>query len=199
MTIPSSVTGAELRGVTITNGTGTGAGLLNYGGVTLTECTVTGNQGEGGGGIYNEWDATLTLTRSSVSNNRAGSGGGAGIYNRFGTVTLNESIVTGNESSNQRGGGILNDGGILTLVGSRVERNQTGVHGGGIYYSAGARPTSVTLRGGSIVTDNDADPNDPESGGGIYNLFGNGTVEILDSSRVTGNRPNDCTGVICQS
>jgi hypothetical protein len=56
----------------------------------------------------------------------------------------------------------------------------------------------LTLRGESIVTDNDADPMNAESGGGIFNVPGSpARVEFFDSSRVTGNRPNDCTGATC--
>lgn len=86
----------EIRGVTITNGLGdrslgdlslvaipNGGGINNHGTLTLTESVVSHNTmppgtATHGAGIYNEVDASLTLVRSTVTNNVAPSNAGAG-------------------------------------------------------------------------------------------------------------------------
>jgi hypothetical protein len=87
-----------------------GGGILNFGTLTVSGCTVTGNHAElGGGGIANERGGTMTVAGSTVSNNssalRLGSGhiGGGGIYNN-GKMTLSDSSVIRNT-----GVGIFND------------------------------------------------------------------------------------------
>ncbi|MBW2377267.1 MAG: hypothetical protein JRF55_15005 [Deltaproteobacteria bacterium] len=68
----------ELRGLTVTGGSGGGARVVVDGvasTLSLTNCTVSGNTTDiAGGGIYN--GATLTLADSTVSENSAGDGGG---------------------------------------------------------------------------------------------------------------------------
>ena len=52
---------------------------VNYGTATLTNCTVSGNSADSGGGLYNY--GTATLTNCTVSGNTAGRYGG-GLDNR---------------------------------------------------------------------------------------------------------------------
>jgi hypothetical protein len=76
-----------------------GGGIANGGHMTLTQSNVTGNNaGQNGGGIANKGGATLTLTHSDVTDNKAGQEQhGGGIFNQTGnTVTLNQSTVDGN-------------------------------------------------------------------------------------------------------
>ena len=102
-----------LSGLTIENGNGTtgafdpdpddgkGGGILNFGTLTVSNCTVTGNDDMGsgipsldlGGGIYNA--GTLTVSGSTVTGNTAGSGGG--IYNT-GTLAVLYSTVIHNSA-----------------------------------------------------------------------------------------------------
>lgn len=91
-----------------------GPGIINRGILTLTDCTVSANLGEPGGGILNF--AGLTLQRSTVANV------GAGIVNRTdGTLTLRRSHVEHNS-----GAGIINTGGDVVLVRSSVTDNSAG-------------------------------------------------------------------------
>jgi CSLREA domain-containing protein len=65
---------------------------------TIGGLTISGGRAELGGGIYN--DGTLTLTDSTVSDNKAIVGpssifGGGGVYNS-GILTLSNSTVSGN-------------------------------------------------------------------------------------------------------
>jgi hypothetical protein len=90
---------------------GAGGGILNLGTLTLSGCTVTGNNtaasdgpwpyANWGGGIYN--DGTLTLSGCTVTGNSAGVAG----YSRY-----------------SKGGGIFNDTqGKLTILSSTVQNN----------------------------------------------------------------------------
>src|SRR5262249_18005001 len=67
-----------------------------------------------GGGIYNEFTGTLTVTSSTLSGNAATSqdraGQGGGIYNEFsGALTVTSSTLSGNAATDQ-GGGIYSNG-----------------------------------------------------------------------------------------
>jgi hypothetical protein len=132
-----------LSGMTIENGNGTpndlgggwgdqyydhGGGILNFGTLTLSNCTVSGNSARStGGGIANELGGTMTISGCTVSRNSVALGGpspngaGGGIYND-GTMTLSGSTVIQNI-----GGGIYNDySGVLTILCSTVKSNHYG-------------------------------------------------------------------------
>jgi hypothetical protein len=128
--------------VTITNGivsnntagsfgpnfpTGNGGGISSYGNLTITDSTISGNQGYlSGGGIQN--GGTLTIDSSTVSGNGASGqhdgqpwGRGGGIS---GSLTITNSTLSGNYAA-LAGGGI--DGGG-TITNSTISGN----NGGGI-------------------------------------------------------------------
>ena len=64
--------------------------------MNLTDCTVSGNTADlGGGGIYKSSWGSLTITDSRVISNTARDGGG--IYSR-GAITLRNSAVSGSLS-----------------------------------------------------------------------------------------------------
>ncbi|MEH2141677.1 DUF4347 domain-containing protein [Nostoc sp.] len=133
------------------------------------------------GSILVNSNASLSLTRSTVSDNNGVVGG---IFNR-GTLSLTGSTVSGNSGSSL-GGGIFNKGN-LSLTGSTVSNNNAYVgfypaYGGGIFNIG---KLSIT---GSTVSNNSAsasglnrggpDPY-PSYGGGIYN---SGTVNLTSST-----------------
>ena len=64
----------------------------------LTDCTVSGNSGPNGGGVWNSAGGTATLTDCTVSGNSASQNGG-GLYNASGTVTIGNTIVAGNTAT----------------------------------------------------------------------------------------------------
>jgi hypothetical protein len=89
----------EISGVTIQHGYDAlrGGGIYNTADLTITRSTLSNNKAiDAGGGIFNMC-ATVTLIDTTVSENR--SGYGAGINNSSGTIYLNNSTVSGNDAS----------------------------------------------------------------------------------------------------
>jgi hypothetical protein len=182
--------------------TGSALAVSGHANVSLSSLTFQHGSGNtatnpqaGGGGIYNA-DGTLTLVRSTVSNNTGTNG--AGIYNG-GTLTLESSTVSGNSTVSQNagvnGGGIYNAG-TLTLKDSTVSGNSSVGHGdvlfapdgvgGGIFNRGpccdqygGLIPAGTVTLVNSTVTGNTAEGD----GGGLYN---GGTLTLTDST-VTNN------------
>ena len=97
--------------------------------MTLTNSTVSGNTGEGIGGIRLS-NSTLNLTNSTVSGNAGVSGAGIITYDSI--LNLMNSTVSGNTSYFR--GGIFALDGILKIVNSTItdNSNQNSVTGGGV-------------------------------------------------------------------
>ncbi len=79
---------------------GSGGGIYNSGGLTVSNTTIARNSARcNGGGIYH-FNGTLSVINSTLSGNSADgndfSNGGGGIYRQYGTATLNNTIVAGN-------------------------------------------------------------------------------------------------------
>ena len=143
-----------LANLTIRNGFGAtgGGGISNFGTLTVTNSTVSGNTARGmpgkGGGIFN--GGTLTVTNSTVTGNSVsgafGAGFGGGIENQ-GTAAVNNSTVSGNRAT-AGGGGIYNLQGSVTINNSTVSGNSVHFAGDG-----GGIAGTVTLQN-SIVASN---------------------------------------------
>jgi hypothetical protein len=124
-----------------------------------------------GGGVDN-W-GTLTLTNSTVSNNRVGTAAGlsdvasdaegAGIHSDIGTLTISNSAISGNRASASAPNGRFTDSGALFLAGGTLTMNNSsvtnnsatlaaafpssvdmGVHAGAIHFSQNAQAATVT-------------------------------------------------------
>jgi hypothetical protein len=170
-----------INNVTVRNGSafGGGGGILNFGTLTMTNCTVSGNSADGGG-IAN--GGTLTMTNCTVSGNSA-FGSGGGIYNS-GTLTMTNCTVSGNSAVASVGGGIANVG-TLTMTNCTVSGNSA-VGGGGIYNGG-----TVNARN-TIIANNSASSGGPDFSGTLtsqgYNL-------IRNTSGMSGTVSTDITGV----
>src|SRR5262249_38084442 len=92
-----------------------GGGIFNYGTLTVSGSTLSGNSAsQGGGGIYCA-SATATVTGCTLSGNSAFEGGA--IDSDIGTLTIDGSTLTGN-SVTSKGGGILSKGSVITVKNS---------------------------------------------------------------------------------
>ena len=122
---------------------------------TIAGLTVSGGNVPGnGGGIFIANRAALTVTNSTISNNRALNNGG-GIHNHFGILTVTNSTIS-NNYSRFSGGGIYNErllptDGVVTVTNSTISNNEAeGIDrgGGGLYNDGGAMMlTNSTVSG----------------------------------------------------
>ena len=181
---------AILKGLTITKGYASGyndgGGIYNYGTLTVTNSTLSGNSSAGwlGGGIYNP--GTLTVTNSIFSGNLANVDGG-GIYNT-GTLTVTNSTFSGNWTE-RYGGGIANYG-VLTVTNSTFSGNSADYGGGGI----------ANYNGALTVTNSTFSYNSATYGGGIFNnsayygggMFTYGTLNYTNTILANSTSGGDC-------
>ena len=169
-------------------------GVLSISGernVAISDVTIRHGNGGQGGGINNH-SGTVTLTNVTVSGNN-GPGGGGGIYSHFGTVNLINSTVSGNLNDCGVGGGGITIGlppGSLTLTNSTVSGNSSSCAGGGIYHGQNWQGGTTTLTitnstiSGNSVTD-----------GSIGGIYAGGMVTITNST-ISGNTASVGTGGI---
>ena len=148
---------------------GSGVRIASGASVAIAHSTITGNQGNRGGGIYNV--GTATLTDSVVSDNSTyGKSGGGGIANR-GTVTLTNTTVSHNSAVS--GGGLYNQhGGSAALVNSTLWGNSAS-RGGGIYNYA-----TVTLTNTTVTANSASGSKGGGRGAGVYSY---GTATLTNS------------------
>jgi hypothetical protein len=132
---------------TISNNT-FGGGVINYGLMTITRCTISGNSASLGGGINNN-SGSLTITNSTINDNLAfnnpGQGIGGGIYNNasmtISNCTISGNLAGGSPSGDGAGGGIGNMGNLEILSSTVANNSASGLmvaSGGGI---VGVGPT----------------------------------------------------------
>ena len=185
----NSGTTVALSNLTLTNGNqavfGGGGGIQNYGTLTVTDCTITGNTAAGeGGGI--ESFGPITVTSTTISGNQGNWGGG---ITNWGSATVIGSTISGN-SATTGGGGFLNFGSSFTVLNSTISGN-TALNGGGIESHVNMTLINSTISGntatGSTVSD----------GGGAMILQ---AETLLESCTVTGNSAvNGARGGIWQT
>jgi hypothetical protein len=127
-----------------------------------------------GGGIYNT-NSKLTLTDSSVENNRA-TGNGGGVYST-GEAEIKDNDIrfngknADNDPESANGGGIYHESSQkLYIRNNRINENQTKGNGGGIYNTS----HNAEIRLGDTIK-NIAEGN----GGGFYNDSGSETANLL--------------------
>ncbi|MBI3170637.1 MAG: sortase [Chloroflexi bacterium] len=173
--ISSNVMTSGASGGGITNGsTGT---------LTVSDSAFTDNDGDLSGGAILNYGA-LTVTNSTFSGNFTSSGtlgeGGA-IYNGGGAATITNSTFSGNSSSGI-GGAITNDNGAtLTISDSTFDLNIASASGGGI-----ANTTASSLTVTDSVLSNNRSSSSANGGGGIYNDTTSTTV--ITNTTISGNQ-----------
>ena len=173
--------------VTVTNGSAaSGAGLTNYGALTLIDSAITGNTATStnGGGISNSGD--LTLNHVIISGNHAPAAGG-GIYNNASRLVIRNSTISNNTSGNT-GGGVALWGGVQSITNTTLAGNSA-LRGGGIDIIGG---TSLTLENSTLFGNSATGGSGTGNGGGIHV---SGTVTIK-SSTLSGNSANGRGGGI---
>src|SRR5262249_13720906 len=129
-----------------------------------------------GGGVYNAYGATLTISGCTLSGNGAFDGGG--IYNA-GRLTVSNSTHTANTASGGDffegdGGGIYNSNtGTLAINNSTLSNTSDGSRGGGLFNAFGGR---ATVSGCTLTGDSAYD------GVAIYNATNAGALMVSNST-----------------
>jgi CSLREA domain-containing protein len=169
--------------------------------LNLSRVRVTGGNSptEAGGGIFVSFGATLNLTDSSVDGNTGDGGGG---IQADGAIHLVRTAVVRNHAvgaeSQALGGGInVGEGGSATLENVTVSNN-TAIDvddgqglGGGIFANAGLDLVNVT------IADNRAADGGPSVGGGLYQNFAGGPPRtVARNSLVARNAGGNCGGSV---
>lgn len=154
-----------------------GGGIANYSGgiVEISSSQITSNvAGTYGGGIYNDYrnSESVTIDDSEISANEASNGGG---INNGGTLTMTSSRVFENHASN--GGGVYNNG-VLSIDGSTIGVNVASNGSGGGVFSQGAVMNATTVS----ILNSTLDSNEASYvGGGFYDLESD-SFSIVDST-----------------
>ena len=184
---------AVINGIAFVNGSasgttsdnGYGAGLLNYGSLTMTGCAVNSCiASQRGGGIYSGTGSTLSMTNCTVYNAHAydsgssnASFGGGGIYALSATVSLSNCTFATDHADVGAGGAIYSNGSAMTLQSCTITGGHSWYEGAGIFTTGSG--ASTTLHN-SIVAGNAGDQfldGDDVGGfalaaGSSYNLIG---------------------------
>jgi hypothetical protein len=161
-----------------------GAGIANFGTMTVTGSTFSGNMAMSsvGGGIDNFPAADmLTVVDSTFSNNSAALGGG---IDNGSTLTITESTLSDNSAANG-GGAIANTVGVLTITNCSIMANSTGGPGGGI-----ATNISTVTVNNTTISGNHAST----SGGGIDNAGYSGRGVLTITASTLSNNSADIAG-----
>jgi predicted outer membrane repeat protein len=188
-----------LSNMTISNGfAADGAGIENYGGLTVSGSDLRTNSASGGGaGIYNHLIGTLTVSNTVLTLNTASNDGG-GISND-GTATVTNCTLTSNSSTAYNGGAIANFGTMMVSDHCYLAANSANDGGGAIYAAGGTLTVGLStlsgnsaFQGGAIydgagtltVSGSYVSGNSAFQGGGIYNYHG---VLTVSGSNLTLN------------
>lgn len=152
-----------------------GGAILNHGSLTLTNSSVVNNRADNGGGIAN-LDGILVLTNSKVSGNQAIIGGGiATLGNAKGGTGLFKSSISANKAI--IAGGIFNDSTTVSISESTFDNNKAGREGGALVNNK----ATVTLSR-STVSGNQANI----TGGSMIN--NNNSSLTITNSTLSGNK-----------
>ena len=142
-----------------------GGGIYNSGrDVTVSDTTISGNTTTGdGGGIYTGhyvFGATLTVERSTISDNEANDGGG--IYSRTyhyehglsDKTTITNTTISSNTATDGYGGGLYNFTGLTEIGHSTITANTAPTDQGSGVASLGNAEYARTEVHSSIVSGN---------------------------------------------
>ena len=177
---------------------GGGGGILVKGStLNMTNCAVTGNTAQDGGGIFAKKEGStasaVTISGGFIgsdgtgtdANKSTGYSGGGGIYiGEDCSLTMKENVkIIGNQTGASGGGIYTGANCVLTMENCTVSYNTASINGGGIFAQGTLTLTSCT------VSDNRAN----SIGGGAYLA---GTVNIKGASTIAHNAADESGGGI---
>ena len=201
-----------------------GAILSSEADLSLTNCEITGNSAEAGGGISAMGpeeipSSTLRLTDCTVSDNTAVAGGGISVAT-LADLTISGCLISENTATgdaNPSGGGGIDSLGLgnLTIENTTISDNNSGYFGGGIA-SVSNENASITnstfagnsgLIGGGFASFNNYSGTEANftnctfigniaTGYAGGGFYSNGPAATFDSCTITGNRAPRGGGIL---
>ncbi len=188
----------SLSGLTITDGAGSfGAGILgeNESVSTLTDVSVSGNDGDSfGGGIFNQNDSVMTIRDSVISDNSLTGSFASGVMNQNDAVlTIARTTIAGNATAGTFAGAVMNqNNGRMTIRDSAISENSVAGRGAGLFL----QNESITEIQQTTISDNrsSASVASTEVGAGL--AIQNDADVTLTNVTVSGNRADDQGGGI---
>lgn len=180
-------------------GAGTALAVMPGTAATFKDMTITGgagsrgNNGQSGGGIFNQ--GQLTVVDATITGNTASHG--AGIFNYAGengttVLVLTRVSISANEASDT-GGGIAGTGdsgsASVTITDSSITGNTAANYGGGISSNSPSGIANLTLENSTVSGNSSA------FGAGIFNNGNSGQATlILNAVTVSGNTAENTGG-----
>lgn len=129
-----------------------GAILSDYGMVTLTDATLSGNSASSTGGALFLYTGNLTIRSSEFSNNSADSGGAMYVYYSS-HAQLDDVSITNNTASSSGGGIYIFEYSLMRINAGNISNNSAS-SGGAIYlYHSSIELDDVTVDGNSASVD----------------------------------------------
>ncbi len=173
-----------IEGLTLTGGriTADSGGAIRYqsgGTLTIRDSVISGNVAGTGGAIFAEYESTIDIARTTLTNNQAVFGNGGAVHSIEASVVVAESLFDNNQSSGSGGAISAFSGGSITIVNSTLTNNRNtslGYNGGAIDSGDG----DITISGSTIS----GNSNVGGDGGAIYSISGAVTIS---SSTLDGN------------
>ena len=160
--------------------------------VTMSGLTIEKGRSPYGGGIYN--DGTLSVIKSTLSDNRATTGGG-GIWND-GTLNVTRSTLSDNTTGTYGGGIYSGAQGTLKVTDSTLSGNSASAtdinypeyaYGGAIYAYGKATVSRSTLSDNTTTAFG--------GGGGGGGIYGDGTLNVIRST-LSDNSATIVAGIV---
>ncbi len=142
--------------------------------------------------------AHLSIADSDISNNTASEVDGGGIFANLAVITITRSTLNNNRApaGDRMGGAIYlaGNGSALTISGSTLSNNLGLRQGGAIY--ANGNDIRLKILDDSVLTGNTTTDNDGSAYGGAIYLFGNRAELTIASSAVSTNTSANYGGAI---
>jgi uncharacterized repeat protein (TIGR01451 family) len=164
--IENSLIIRNTAGVSLSLEPADGGGIHHYdGALVITGTQILSNSAPtAGGGIYADWE--ITVTNSLVQGNRADLGGG--VYVDWNAIAALDGVEVVSNTAIITGGGVFLDTGLLTVTHSTIAENAAAGEGGG-FYSTGAANT-LAISATRILS------NTAGNGGALFQADGTTTV-----------------------
>lgn len=176
--VPAGASNIILDGFIISGGdakTGNGGGIYQdyNAAITIRNCFIVGNKGTQGGGIYNYvTGANSQVVACVIFGNAANDGGG--VYNHANAKTNFKKCTFSTNTANNNGGAIANNYSSVIVISNSAISSNIAPNGAGIYNYT----SSINCANNVIVENNGT------SGAGIYNY---NASPLITNTTIAGN------------